>query len=220
MRCVSDSRESAFDAAHGVVIWSGPDHRRGTCLPPQRAEHTWVLEFSEPADVDPLTTSELYSEAFMGRFEVKVSHERSSDVVLTALHPLVEGGVISPDRWLNPASQQRAMVWLASPKKSLGCSTSNRRDELVRRLERALGPTTPVHSVGRCLHNHDHPVLQGKQSDGGGNQSTWMSKIRVLSEYAFCLITENSITHGACGRGVTSRVRLPSLCSCSISAQT
>ena len=72
LRCVSDSRASAFAAAHGVVIWSGPDHRRGECLPPQRPAHTWVLEFSEPPTVDARTEAELYSEAFAQRFEVKV----------------------------------------------------------------------------------------------------------------------------------------------------
>ena len=29
----------------------------------------------------------------------KVSHELDSDFVLTALHPLVEGGVIPPEEW-------------------------------------------------------------------------------------------------------------------------
>ena len=72
LSCVSDSRTSAFAAAHGVVIWSGPDHRRGECLPPQRPAHTWVLEFSEPPTVDARTEAELYSEAFMRRFEIKV----------------------------------------------------------------------------------------------------------------------------------------------------
>ena len=72
LSCVSDSRTSAFAAAHGVVIWSGPDHRRGECLPPQRPAHTWVLEFSEPPTVDVRTEAELYSEAFAQRFEVKV----------------------------------------------------------------------------------------------------------------------------------------------------
>lgn len=72
LRCVSDSRASAFAVAHGVVIWSGPDHRRGDCLPPQRPAHTWVLEFSEPPSVDARTEAELYSEAFAQRFEVKV----------------------------------------------------------------------------------------------------------------------------------------------------
>ena len=72
LSCVSDSRTSAFAAAHGVVIWSGPDHRRGECLPPQRPAHTWVLEFSEPPTVDARTEAELYSEAFAQRFEVKV----------------------------------------------------------------------------------------------------------------------------------------------------
>lgn len=72
LSCVSDSRTSAFAAAQGVVIWSGPDHRRGECLPPQRPAHTWVLEFSEPPTVDARTEAELYSEAFMQRFEIKV----------------------------------------------------------------------------------------------------------------------------------------------------
>lgn len=181
LSCVSDSRTSAFAAAHGVVIWSGPDHSRGECLPPQRPAHTWVLEFSEPPTVDARTEAELYSEAFAQRFEVKVwralrllwhtlllcdhtyygfsasiicaptclyqptythfvgkvSHELDSDVVLTALHPLVEGGVIPPDEWLHATAAtpppRMAISWLASY-----CPAPNRRDELVRRLQASL----------------------------------------------------------------------------------
>lgn len=186
LSCVSDSRTSAFAAAHGVVIWSGPDHRRGECLPPQRPAHTWVLEFSEPPTVDVRTEAELYSEAFAQRFEVKVrprctyspcghsqseashdaisacpptylylptyistdgytyrptvgkvSHELDSDVVLTALHPLVEGGVIPPDEWLHATAAtpppRMAISWLASY-----CPAPNRRDELVLRLQASL----------------------------------------------------------------------------------
>ena len=192
LRCVSDSRTSAFAAAHGVIIWSGPDHRRGSCLPPQRLDHTWVLEFSEPPTVDPLTESELHSEAFAQRFEVKVSHELDSDVVLTALHPLVEGGTIPPAQWRHGVPPRRAIVWLAAPKSVGGCATPNRRDELVRRLRSALPPWLPLHAIGKCLHNHDEPLLQGKQSNGGGNASTWGSKVRALSQYTFCLVTENS----------------------------
>ena len=197
MRCVSDSRPLAFSTADAVVIWSGPDHRRGACLPPQLASHTWVLEYSEPPEVDARTASELYDAAFTQRFQVKVSHELDSDVVLTALHPLVEGGAIPPSLWLRSAGgmgpRVRGIAWLASPKASGGCATPNRRDELVRRLERALPRSLPLYAIGRCLHNRDEPRLVAKQADGGGNASTWGSKVRALGRYAFCLVAENSI---------------------------
>ena len=42
------------------------------------------------------------------------------------------------------------MVWLAS-----NFDSKNLREALVRWLGAALPPTLPLHSVGRCLHNHD-----------------------------------------------------------------
>ena len=234
-RCVSDSRPQAFARADGVIVWSGPGHRRGLCLPPQRAAHTWVLEFSEPPELCTAgPTIELYDEAFKSRFEVKVSHELDSDVPLTALHPLVEGGRtpqprrpltrapsathcslcaprcacvracvraagIPPKRWHRRpeggAPARRAIVFLASPKGATGCTTPNRRDELVRQLQASLPPSLPLHAIGRCLHNFDEPLLIEKQTDGGGNASTWRSKVAALSQYAFCLVAENSVAH-------------------------
>jgi hypothetical protein len=191
LQCISDSRTSAFASAHGVVVWSGPDHRRGGCLPPQRPEHTWVLEFSEPPTIDARTESELYSQTFAQRFEVKVSHELDSDVVLTALHPLVEGGTIPPDEWLHhpPAAKRprMAIVWLASY-----CGSPNRRDVLARRLQESLPPSLPLLSIGRCLHNHDEPLLQAKAARGRNDRGLYSSKMRALASYAFCLVTENS----------------------------
>jgi hypothetical protein len=148
----------------------------------------------------------------------QVSHELTSDVVLTALHPLVEGGVIPPERWLHrsPDAQRRAVVWLASY-----CPSHIRRAELVRRLVAALPPSMPMHSVGNCLHNHDEPALLRKGGWAEANASIWESKarvprgrlhtlpctspaphlhltctrpqVRVLSGYAVCLIAENSV---------------------------
>ena len=67
LHCVSDSRAKAFARAHGVIVWVGPD-RRASCLPPQRAEHVWVLEYSE----SPAYYPELLDPAFTRRFRLKV----------------------------------------------------------------------------------------------------------------------------------------------------
>lgn len=187
LRCVSNSRKSAFADSHGVVVWVGPG--RPACLPPRRAQHTWVMEFSE----SPAIYKELLDSDFTRRFDLKVSHELDSDVVLTALHPLVEGGAIPPSTWLRLSADEAiagrsAVVWIASY-----CPAHSRRAELVRHLQHALPSSVPLLSIGRCMHNHDEPLLIAKQADGGGNASTWMSKIRVLSQYTFCLIAENSI---------------------------
>lgn len=61
--------------------------------------------------------------------------------MLTALHPLVEGGAIPPDEWLHATAAtpppRMAISWLASY-----CAAPNRltnqRDELVRRMQASL----------------------------------------------------------------------------------
>ena len=57
--------------------------------------------------------------------------------MLTALHPLVEGGTIPPDEWLHATTATppplMAISWIASY-----CPAPNRRDELVRRLQASL----------------------------------------------------------------------------------
>ena len=125
LRCVSNSRKSAFADSHGVVVWVGPG--RPACLPPRRAQHTWVMEFSE----SPAIYKELLDSDFTRRFDLKVSHELDSDVVLTALHPLVEGGAIPPSTWLRLSADEAiagrsAVVWIASY-----CPAHSRRAELV-----------------------------------------------------------------------------------------
>ena len=188
LQCVSDSRPSAFSSAHAVIVMGGPG-LPPACLPPERSQHAWMLEFSE----SPTIYTRLLDSDFMRRFGLKMSHELDSDVVLTALHPLVEGGNIPPNQWLRQTAaaatlQRSALVWIASY-----CPAASRRAELVRRLQHALPPSLPLLSIGKCMRNHNEPLLQDKQSDGGGNASTWWSKVRALSWYRFCLIAENSI---------------------------
>ena len=159
-------------------------------MPPRLRSHTWALEYSE----SPAYYPALHDPRFTKQFSIKVSHEHDSDIVLTALHPLVEGGPIAPDRWerRSPSTGplRQALVWLAS-----NCATPNLRGELVRRLRVALPSSLPLHSVGRCLHTHDAPLLAPKPAElqGGASSASWASKVRVLSTYAFCLVTENSM---------------------------
>jgi hypothetical protein len=187
LRCVSDSRAEAFASTHGVVVWVG-SRPQAQCLPPRLLSHTWLLEYSESPGYYP----ELHNALFTRQFDLKVSYELDSDVIMTALHPMVEGGTIPPDEWLRePAarSQPAAIVYIAS-----NCASRNEREQLVRRLQAALPPTLPLHSVGKCLRTHEAPALvpqpaAGRPRDG----TTWRSKARALSAYAFCLIAENSI---------------------------
>lgn len=184
LRCVSDSRPSSFASAHGVVVWVG-SRPQSHCLPPRIGAHVWLLEYSE----SPAYYPELHSEAFTRQFDLKVSHELDSDIVLTALHPMVEGGVIPPEQWLGRPTRPpvSAVVWLAS-----NCASRNDRELLARKLLAALPPTLPLHSIGRCMHTRDAPAL-APQPAGGRFLSTWLSKVRVLHGYAFCLVAENSI---------------------------
>ena len=111
--------------------------------------------------------------------------------MFTAVHPLVEGGIVPPARWVHarPRDARTAVVWLAS-----NCDSKNRREALVRRLGAALPPTLPLHSVGRCLHNHDADELQPKAGAWtDGDDASLRSKLALLGGYAFCLVLENSI---------------------------
>ena len=90
LRCVSDSRAEAFARAHGVIVWVGPD-RRASCLPPQRAEHVWVLEYSE----SPAYYPELLDPAFTRRFRLKVELD------------LVQSRLISPGLIWRPCPPRR-----------------------------------------------------------------------------------------------------------------
>ena len=99
LQCILDSRDAAFASAHAVIVWVGA-RPESTCLPPKLPDHIWVVEYSE----SPAYYPELWDAAFMSQFHVKVSYEYDSDVVLaTGIHPLVEGGVVPPDRWLRGA---------------------------------------------------------------------------------------------------------------------
>ncbi len=183
LRCVSDSRAVAFERTHGVVVWVG-SRPQSHCLPPRLPSHTWLLEHSESPGYYPV----LHSASFTRLFDLKVSYELDSDVVLTALHPMVEGGAIPPSEWLQrPARSRRAIVFVAS-----NCASRNERELLVRRLRAALPRTLPLHSVGKCLHTHEVPALAPQPAHRRTGE-TWRSKVRVLSQYAFCLVAENSI---------------------------
>ena len=185
LRCLSDSRAAAFARANAVVVWVG-SRPQANCMPPRLPAHLWVVEYSESPSYYPV----LQHESFMNQFDLKVSHELNSDIVLTALHPMVEGGPIVPSKWLpRRVLTKRAVVWLAS-----NCASRNAREELVRRLASALHPTLPLHSIGKCLHTHSVPELS-LQPEHDRTMDTWISKARVLAGYAFCLITENSIAH-------------------------
>ena len=50
----------------------------------------------------------------------------------------------------------------------------------------------PLLSIGRCLNNHHEPLLTSKPSHGYNSRALYGSKLRALSRYAFCLVTENS----------------------------
>ena len=56
----------------------------------------------------------------------------------------------------------------------------------------SLPPSVPLLSIGRCLHNHHEPLLTRKPSHGYNSRALYGSKLRALSRYAFCLVTENS----------------------------
>ena len=186
LRCVLNSTDAAFPHADAVVIWVGarPERR---CLPPKLPGQPWAVEYTE----SPAYYPELWDAAFMRQFSLKVSYEHDSDVVLTAVHPLVEGGIVPPARWVHarPRDARTAVVWLAS-----NCDSKNRREALVRRLGAALPPTLPLHSVGRCLHNHDADELQPKAGAWtDGDDASLRSKLALLGGYAFSLVLENSI---------------------------
>ena len=188
LRCIMDSSDAAFTSSHAVVVWVGARPER-ECLPPHLPNQPWLLEYSE----SPAYYPELWDAAFTARFSLKASYELDSDIVLTSLHPLVEGGVVDPSRWLPPhPSKRNAIVFLAS-----NCESKNAREELVRRLQRALPATRlPLHSVGRCLHNFDAPSLAPKTGAwagaGEGDDSSLASKLELLRSYQFCLVLENS----------------------------
>ena len=93
LRCVLNSTDAAFPHADAVVIWVGarPERR---CLPPKVPGQPWAVEYTE----SPAYYPELWDAAFMRQFALKVSYEHDSDVVLTAVHPLVEGGIVPPAR--------------------------------------------------------------------------------------------------------------------------
>ena len=188
LRCILDSTDAAFASAHAVIVWVGarPDRE---CLPPQLPDHTWVVEFSE----SPAYYSELRDEAFMSRFSLKVSTEIDSDVMLTAVHPLVEGGVVPPAHWLHApagASPKLAIVWMAK-----NCESRNKRELLVTSLRAALPASLPLHSLGECLHTHDAPSLAPKTGAWAPDASddALRSKLTTLGSYTFCLVLENSI---------------------------
>ena len=188
LRCVLDSTEAGFATAHAVVVFVGARPERH-CLPPKRAGHQWVVEYLE----SPAYYPELWDAAFMSQFALKVSHEHDSDLLLMpGVHPLVEGGVLPPTRWLRrrAARQRRALVWMAH-----NCESRNRREQLVRALQRQLPASLPLHSVGRCVHTHDAPTLMPKAGAWapGGESASLRSKLAVLGGYAFCLVLENSI---------------------------
>ena len=56
----------------------------------------------------------------------------------------------------------------------------------------SLPPSVPLLSIGRCLNNHHEPLLAIKPSHGQMSRALYGSKLRALSRYAFCLVTENS----------------------------
>ena len=188
LRCILDSSDEAFASSDAVVVWVGARPERH-CLPPRLAGQPWVVEYYE----SPAYYTELWDASFMSQFSLKVSYEYDSDVVLTGgIHPLVEGAAIPPPLWLRqPISAARsAIVWVAS-----NCDSRNRREELVRRLQAALPSSLPLHSVGRCLHNHDAPELTHTTAAiSGTHDAPWVrSKLSLIGGYAFCLVLENSI---------------------------
>ena len=195
-QCVIDSRDESFSRADAIVVFVGARPERH-CLPPRLPQQLWIVEYGE----SPAYYPELWSPAFMSQFNLKVSHEYDSDVILTTgIHPLVEGGVIPPALWPRQAhaaaaataSEPRAsaIVWLAS-----NCDSRNRREELVRRLQSSLPSSLPLHSVGRCLHNHDDTSLvKPTGSWSGSHDAPWVvSKLSLFLRYSFCLVLENSI---------------------------
>ena len=194
LRCVLDSSDRAFESADAVIVWVGTRPER-QCLPPRLPHHLWLVEYSE----SPAYYPELLDARFMAMFALKTSYELDSDVVLTSVHPLVEGGIVPPDSWLGRGSGSAlpsrsraasAIVWMAG-----NCDSKNRREELVRRLIKALPPSLPLHSVGRCLHNHDAPSLAPKTGAWAADAADdgLRSKLATLGSYAFCLVLENSI---------------------------
>ena len=188
LRCILDSTDEAFSSAHAVVVWVGARPDR-FCLPPRLSDHTWIVEYTE----SPAYYPELLDATFMSQFSLKVSHELDSDIVLTALHPLVEGGVVPPAHWLNApanAPSKLAIVWMAK-----NCESRNKRETLVRSLQRELPPSLPLHSLGECLHTHDAPSLAPKSGAWAPDAAdgSLVSKLTTLAGYTFCLVLENSI---------------------------
>ena len=91
---------------------------------------------------------------------------------------------IPPHRWIkNTGRRTRAIVFIASH-----CHAHNDRTELVRRLMRALPPSLPVHSLGKCLHNHELPAKvleqtawETKGAAATASRTIFWSKVRVMA---------------------------------------
>jgi hypothetical protein len=122
--------------------------------------------------------------------EVKVdftaSYEMGSDV------PLMQGFPtwVTPNEFVNlnaPLQRRRpgAIAWLAS-----NCdTTTNGRTAFVRELMRFIR----VDSFGKCLNNK--PLPSGIEAQRSSGRKFWADKVRLLADYNFTLVLENSNSH-------------------------
>lgn len=144
------------------------------CLPHWRMRRypgqTWVA-WSMESSVNYPTLSD---EAFMRRFDLRMTYERDADVWAAYLPRGSEWEAI---RQAKPARQEEEAP--------VAAFISNGDDKAGRAvLVQELFRYVPIHSYGRMLNNR---VLA--DDDGGG-----ASKQRAVGRYPFCLAFENSIS--------------------------
>lgn len=192
-KCVRTYRPEAFAEADAVLVWVGsrPEAR---CLPPLRAAHVWVLEHLEAPSYYP----QLYDDAFVRRFSLKISYEPDADVVMTAAHPVTDGGAILPASWSHsPWGERReAVVWLSS-----NCASLNRREALVALLRARLpAARLRLDAFGGCARaaGSEAPASLLPPAGAGGQRpqsaaAKYGAKVRLFSHYRFCLVAENSL---------------------------
>ncbi|EKX40875.1 hypothetical protein GUITHDRAFT_75190, partial [Guillardia theta CCMP2712] len=108
---------------------------------------------------------------------------------MTSDVPLVQGfpSWISPSDFCNKFSRQRKTenaIFVASNCKT----TSNCRSEYARELMEHV----EVHSYGRCLNNRPFPPAFSTARKG---KKFWLDKVRIMQNYTFALVFENSNMH-------------------------
>jgi hypothetical protein len=168
----------------------------GACLPPKRVDHTWVVQFCE----SPAIFRKLLDSEFMRQFDLKISHELDSDVVLTALHPLVDGSTVPP-KPMAEATIASGRGDTAAHCPRVDCILLPGTQPARWTCSPAAVRPTPIGAVAVYWQVHAQPrraVITecAKQVDGvarGLCKHVWTSEIIALSRHAFCLVAENSI---------------------------